>query len=128
MTEPLPGAVVYAKDHVAVAAFYRDVIGLTETSSERDHCVLESAHTRLVVQRIPEHIAADIDITQPPTRREDTAIKLLFVVDDLAATRQRVAETGGVIDPPDRAWTFQGHVRCDGHDPEGNPVQVIARG
>ena len=30
-----------------------------------------------------------------------------------------------MIDPAEREWSFQGYVRCDGHDPEGNVIQVI---
>lgn len=125
--EPLPGAVVYALDHRRVAEFYRAAIGLRESSCDDEHAVLESSQQRLIVLRIPEAIAAKITVQDPPERREDTAVKLLFVVHDIARARQQAAGLGGVIDPPDREWTFQGHTRCDGHDPEGNPLQVLSR-
>lgn len=46
---------------------------------------------------------------------------------DVVVTRVPGTNPGalaGVVDPPERAWTFGGYLRCDGHDPEGNPFQL----
>ena len=31
---------------------------------------------------------------------------------------------GGLVDPPEREWTAGGLRACDGHDPEGNVLQL----
>jgi predicted enzyme related to lactoylglutathione lyase len=118
------GAVVYAKNLSLLGRFYRDVMGLRVTQTESDHVVLESPVFQLVVVAIPSHLAADIHIASPPQRREDTAVKLIFAVSNIAAARSAAAALGGELNAPDREWEFQGERVCDGHDPEGNVVQV----
>jgi predicted enzyme related to lactoylglutathione lyase len=125
MSTPLkPGAVVFAKDLQRVARFYERVLSLAVLSAEPDHVVLESAAQQIVIHGIPKRIAADIHIATPPERREDTAIKLFFTVDSIDALRATAAALGGRIDPPARAWTARGFRAVDGHDPEGNVIQL----
>ena len=95
-------------------------------STESDHVLLERDGLRITVVAIPAAIARTIAIDDPPARREDTALKLSFPVADIAAARVVAAEHGGVIDPPEREWLFRGERMCDGHDPEGNVIQVCA--
>ena len=90
------------------------------------HVLLERYGRRITVVAIPAAIARTIRIEDPPKRREDTALKLSFPVADIAASRVVAAEHGGVIDPPEREWEFRGERVCDGHDPEGNVIQVCA--
>lgn len=116
------GAVVYACDLDRIAAFHAAVADLEEVSKALDHVVLERAGHRITVVAIPEAISRTIEITDPPARREDTALKLSFPVVDIAAA----AAQGGVIDPPEREWEFRGERVCDGHDPEGNVIQACA--
>ena len=79
--------------------------------------------TILTLVQIPDEIAADITLADPPQRREETPIKLSFAANDLAEVRALAATVGGVVDSVDMEWTF-GTVRVvDGHDPEGNVVQ-----
>ena len=124
MTEPLPGAVVYAKDVARAAEFYRAVAGLTLTETEAGYAFLEGEHVQIVVVAIPEARAAEIEIADPPVRRSDTAVKLHFPVPSIAAARVTAAASGGVVDPPDREWSMGAFTACDGHDPEGNVIQV----
>jgi len=118
------GAVVYAKDLSRVSAFYAAVVGLSVTHAEHDHVVLEAEAFQLVVHAIPAGIAASIDIADPPIRREGTALKLVFLVPSISTSRTLAAEHGGEVDPPEREWRFQSHRVCDGHDPEGNVIQL----
>jgi predicted enzyme related to lactoylglutathione lyase len=120
---PQAAAVLYAIDITRVGNFYANVAGLRITHAERGHVVLESAAFQLVIVAVPRKIAASIHLTQPPQRRENTAIKLVFPVADLAAARQAAQSHGGQIDGPEREWLFQDSRVCDGHDPEGNVVQ-----
>ena len=121
-------AVLYAKDPERVVAFYTGAVGLAVTSDEPDHAVLALSGFQLVVLRIPDHIAADIDIADPPVRREDTAVKLVFFVKDLAVVRASAPALGGSVNPPEREWNFDGATVCDGTDPEGNVIQLRVAG
>ena len=64
------------------------------------------------------------DVGSPPILREDTPIKLVFVVADIAAARASAAERGGSVNPVEHEWLFEGAKVCDGHDPEGNVFQL----
>ena len=117
-------AVVYAADLPRMTDFYRAVLALTVTHAESDHVVLASQSGALTLVEIPAHIAATFTISEPPERRDDQAIKLSFPVASLRAARELAAEYGGVIDPADREWQYATSRVCDGHDPEGNVLQV----
>jgi len=118
------GAVVFAKDIARVSRFYEQVIGLERVHEVADHVVLESEGFELVVVAIPAEIAARIEISTPPVRRENTAVKLVFHVADLDAARTAARAAGGELNPAAREWSFQGARVCDGHDPEGNVIQL----
>jgi hypothetical protein len=92
---PFAGAVVYAKDIVRVSRFYAQVAGFEIVHEVADHVVLESADCELVVVAIPAAIAVNIHIATPPARRENTAVKLVFRVDDLDAARIAMRAAGG---------------------------------
>ncbi len=89
-----------------------------------DHVVLESETYELVIVAIPAATAARIVIATPPVRRENTAFKLSFAVESLAAARVAAQEAGGELNAPAKEWEFQGMRVCDGCDPEGNMIQV----
>jgi predicted enzyme related to lactoylglutathione lyase len=118
------GAVVFAKDVARVSRFYAEVAGLEIVHEVADHVVLESGDCELVVVAIPPAVAAGIHIATPPVRRENTAVKLVFRVDDLESARVAARTAGGALNPPEREWEFQGARVCDGHDPEGNVLQL----
>lgn len=124
MTSICGGATVYAKQLERVSRFYAEVLGLSPTTRGGDFVVLEKGPLQIVVVQIPERIATTIDIASPPVRREDTALKLVLVVESIAGARDLAWELGGVVDPVEREWDFQGMRVCDGHDPEGNVIQV----
>jgi len=118
------GAVVYAKDLARLSTFYAEVSGLATVRSEHDHVVPASAAFELVVVAIPEPLASTIVLSAPPVRRTDTAIKLVFPVMSIASARDAAAKLGGELDPPGREWAVHGATVCDGHDPEGNVLQL----
>lgn len=125
MSAPQPfGAVLFAKDLPRVARFYEQLLTMTVVHAESDHVVLESPGCQLVVHAIPEPIARSIEIANPPVRREETPIKLFFQVASLAAARLAAAGLGGALNPPHREWEARGFRACDGHDPEGNVLQL----
>ncbi len=123
----LSGAVIYAKDPLRLAAFYASVATIAQRSDHDGYSVVGDGPGRLIFVRIPDHIASRIEITTPPERRENTPIKLLLRVDDLASARERAQAQGGALAPADREWIFENDRVCDGHDPEGNVFQLHAR-
>jgi predicted enzyme related to lactoylglutathione lyase len=122
-SSPFAAAVLYAKDRSRVANFYAQVAGLQVTHEEQGHLVLESEVFQLVIVAVPKKFVASIHITEPPKRRENAAVKLVFPVASLSAAREAAASHGGQLNPPEREWLFQDSRVCDGHDPEGNVVQ-----
>lgn len=117
-------AVLYAKDIDRVGAFYAGVMGMRIAHTQVDHVLLESPALELAIVAIPKALADSITIDDPPVRREDTPIKLVFFVPDLAAARTAAARLGGELNGPAREWRFGEFIVCDGHDPEGNVVQL----
>lgn len=125
MSEMTAGAVIYAKDIARVSAFYRAVTTLEVTHEEKGHVELRSGGFQLIVVAVSADIAESIEISAPPERRTDTALKLVLPVSSIAAAREAAARFGGELNAPDREWSFQGHRVCDGHDPEGNVAQFF---
>ncbi|MES2584774.1 MAG: VOC family protein [Pseudomonadota bacterium] len=123
---PKFGAVIYAKDLASIARFYAELLSMDVVHREPDHTVLESSDLQLVLHGIPQHVADTFEITSPPERRTDTAIKLFFTVADLVQARATAARLGGCLNDPDQEWEWaaQGVRACDGHDPEGNVFQL----
>ena len=121
--ESRTGAVLFAKNLDRVATFYSVVLGLSEVNRADDHILLESPGFQLVVHRITGAGPAADDIAAPPARRATAAFKPVFFVPSISRLRE-VAEThGGVMEPVDREWSFNGVAVCDGLDPEGNVIQ-----
>ncbi len=116
------GLFIYAVDTARIASFYEAVAGMTRLHQSPDLIVLESPDMQLVVHAIPPHLVADIVITSPPQRREDTALKFFFTVSGLAAARAIAARLGGEIFC--EHWQGPGFVACNAMDPEGNVFQV----
>jgi predicted enzyme related to lactoylglutathione lyase len=122
--QPRVGAVVFAKDLSRVAKFYEELLSMSVVHSESDHIVLESFGYQLVVHAIPKAIADSIDITSPPERRTETPIKLFFSVPSIAMARAKAVALGGGLNAKKHEWGAPGFRACDGHDPEGNVVQL----
>ena len=117
------GGVLFANSLDRVAAFYSAVLGLTEANRDADHILLESPGFQLVVHRIPGDRPATIEIAAAPVRRATAAFKPVFFVSSIANVRVAAAAHGGVMEPADREWSFNGVTVCDGLDPEGNVIQ-----
>jgi predicted enzyme related to lactoylglutathione lyase len=120
----LIGAVLYAKDLGRLVEFYSSVAGIEPQASEEAFAVLGPEPSQFVIVRMPKRIAQIIHIVTPPEPREDTPIKLVFGVKDIAHARDRAAELGGAMKSVEREWEFKGVKVCDGHDPEGNIFQL----
>lgn len=117
-------AILFTKDLTKLTSFYRDVLGLKATASRHDPAefvVLEAGACQLCLHRIPDDSARNIAIDDPPHPRSQTPIKLVFVVEDVDASRASLLSRGATMGPVHR---FPPLAYCDGTDPEGNIFQV----
>ncbi len=116
-------AALYAVDIDRVVAFYTGAAGMGVAHAEAGFTTLTSSVLELNVVGIRGDVADTIEIADPPVRREETPIKLAFVVSSIEVARAAAPSLGGGVDGPEREWEFNGWRVCDGHDPEGNVVQ-----
>ena len=118
------GAAVYVADLERVTRFYTQVFGLAVEDRQSGFAVLNAGGWRLYLVAMPADVVAEYGPSDPPQRREDTALKMIFGVSDLARARELVAARGGELNGPDSEWVMGTDRVCDGHDCEGNVFQV----
>ena len=116
------GLFVYAKEFDRVAHFYEAILGLARLRASEELVVLHGQGTQLIVHATPPQIASAIQISSPPQRREDTALKFFFTVPSIAAARATASALGGEVFP--ELWHGPGFRVCNACDPEGNIFQV----
>jgi predicted enzyme related to lactoylglutathione lyase len=107
-------------------AFYGTCFEMAAVDVAAGYCVLESESMVLSLVVVPDRVAATIPISTPPRRREDVPVKLAFGVDSIEDIRLLAAHMGGLVDPRASEWEFRGSRHCDGVDPEGNVIQMVA--
>lgn len=117
-------ATVYAKDARRLAAFYAEALRLARVEEGASFVVLASDAVELAVVQAPPAVADAIVVTEPPVLREETPIKLSFLVQDIEGVRPTVVRLGGGLAAPEAGWSWRGHVHLDGWDPEGNVFQL----
>lgn len=118
-------AVLFAKDLEKVTTFYTAVTGLEQIDwIDGGFCLLGERQFRFYIVLIPSSIAAVTHVEKPLKAREETPIKLVFSIDNIAHARLAAPNHGGIIFPPEQEWEFGGSLRCDGVDPEGNVFQL----
>jgi catechol 2,3-dioxygenase-like lactoylglutathione lyase family enzyme len=117
-------AVLFAKDHRRVAAFYTRALGMRCLGQDEHHSRLDCRGFELIVHRIPPPMADGIAIEQPPKRRVSGAIRLDYPVESLAASRVAARSLGGGIDDVPPEWAERDANFFFGYDPEGNQFGV----
>jgi len=117
---------VFTADLERMAAFYAAALGLCrENSSDAGFVIMRAdAGADVALHQLPPDIAATIAITSPPRWRDDTALKICFATDDLAAQRALILRHGGCAKDP---WSWNGTEFCECTDPEGNVIQIFCR-
>lgn len=127
MPATLAHGFVFVKDLDHVRRFYERAFGWTVHTGSDGFVVLSAdgdpGTPGVALHRLPDGVARQISVRQPPARRADAAIKLCFHTDALHDLRARILLNGGVVDAP---WTHEGRVYCDCTDPEGNVIQLIS--
>lgn len=112
------GLFIYAKDTERIASFYQAVAGMTRLAVSEELIVIESLDIQILVHSIPRAIADTINITSPPQRRYNTALKFFLTVNSLATARSVSATLGGEVF--NENWHGPRFVVCSAIDPEGN--------
>lgn len=120
-------AVIYAKDPERLASFYAHLVqGDAQVSPDGRFVTLTptGGAFELHVVAAGDEVREQIQISDPPTPRTDTPIKLVIDVEVTEALQDLVGAAGGVLSPPGDSWTWRGMVHRDGVDPEGNVFQL----
>lgn len=116
------GLFIYAKDLDRLADFYVRVLNMECIARTPELRVLESADMQLVLHEIPRFIAQQFEITVPPQKREDTALKFFFTVPSLATAQTAMSASGG--DFFGESFDAPGFRARNAYDPEGNIFQL----
>ncbi len=124
---PLSSVVVFVSDVARVAAFYRALADMVEVQAGDGHVVLEVAGLELVIHSLSNEPSPVREPDGRPHVREDSYLKLCLPVESIAGARAAAARFGGSIRAPEFEWEGRGFRACDGHDPEGNVIQVRER-
>jgi len=117
-------AVLYAKNLDRLVEFYTTLGLVVDESEHGDYAVLTGRGVELSIVQVPERIASQIEISNPPQVRSRTPIKLVFFVPSIEATMLAARKLGGRVDDGSRRWQFRGHAVQDAVDPEGNQYQL----
>lgn len=120
---PTPSVVLFVANVGALTAFYESLASMKRVAGDADHAVLEIAGFQLVIHRLRSE-PEPANLEGRVTVREDSYTKVCLPVDSIAAARERASRLGGSIKPAKAEWEARGFRACDGHDPEGNVIQV----
>ncbi len=116
------GLFIYAKDLERLASFYQTLLGMSRAHAAPGLVVLRSPDLQITVNAMPAHIAAQVDISSPPVKRDNAAYKFFFTVPSLQQASQAASALGGEVLP--EQWSGPGFIVCNAVDPEGNIFQV----
>ncbi len=117
-------AALFAKNLQGLASFYSEALGMIHVENDEHHAVLQQDDFELVIHQIPHSIADQIEILEPPVRREDGAVRLDYPVVDIRTSREVARSLGGDIDEAPPGWAERGTNFYLGCDPEGNVFGV----
>ncbi len=121
----LRGAVLYAKNLERLVAFYAALGNDVVVERESDFAIIQAHdNTELIILQTPEHVSAQIEITNPPVVRSETPLKLIFTVSSIEQALESVFKRGGALLAEASQWKFRSDLVQDIVDPEGNVVQL----
>ena len=105
-----------------MANFYSGLLGCEIVTHTEQFAKVSSASTDLLLHKIPAEFQEAVQ--KPPTVREDSVWKPVFEVASIEFARVIAQELGGHIKDASAEWELDGVIHCDGHDTEGNVIQV----
>jgi catechol 2,3-dioxygenase-like lactoylglutathione lyase family enzyme len=118
--------VLYVWDLNRMSAFYVGCFGFLPVEQEDDYVVLRLEDWELTLVAVPDTVASQSPLADPPARRERVPVKLGFTVRSIEAVRPVVERLRGATDASS-IWEFRSTRRCDATDPEGNVIQLLER-
>jgi predicted enzyme related to lactoylglutathione lyase len=121
---PKPSVVVFVADVRRISAFYRELASMSVLIEDDGYAVMEVEGLQLVVHALSGEPQVRRDAAGQVPVREDSYVKLCLPVKSISAARVIAAAHGGTIKSPEHEWEARGFRACDGHDPEGNVIQV----
>ncbi len=121
---PQAAVVLFVSDVHRVSRFYEGVGGMVMVHDAADHVILETHGMQLVVHAMRWSDGDQAGVAGGVVVREDSYLKFCFPVVSIAAARSAAFALGGAIKPASAEWEARGFRACDGHDPEGNVLQV----
>lgn len=114
----MSGALLFVKHLSTMTEFYRAVLGPESSSSYGVEWRCDG--WSFALHPIPDEVAQTIEIETPAVPREETPIKLIFAVEDVASVRAAAVRLGGQA--VERPWGA-----IDVIDPEGNIFALQSR-
>ncbi len=112
----LSRVMLFISDVPKIAAFYRDVLGLTPIGEITSEWVeLEAGSCTIALHHAPK----------PLSERGQPSAKIVFGVKDVLAGKALLESRGVKMG---EIYSFDGIDICDGLDPEGNLFQISSRG
>lgn len=124
MTPPNPSVVLFVDDVPRMTAFYAELAQMTVLHQEPSHAVLAIEGLEVVIHALPAYGGDDHATPTTVAVREDSYWKLCLPVVSILHAREVAAALGGAIRSAEHEWVARGFRACDGHDPEGNVLQV----
>ncbi len=122
--KPAPCIVLFVANVARCTAFYCEIAKMTRLHEESSYAILECNGLELVIHAFYGSANALDSAEEPPTVREDSCFKLCLPVTSIENARAIAPAWGGHIKPQESEWESRGIRACDGHDPEGNVIQV----
>ena len=119
-----PAVVVFVADVQRVSTFYRELASMQVLVQDDSHCVLAIDGFQVTVHALRGEPAVKTTTQGQVPLRQDSYVKLCLPVPSIALARTVAERCGGAIKSPDSEWEARGFRACDGHDPEGNVIQV----
>lgn len=123
-TRPEPCVVLFVANVARMTTFYAQVGTMRVVSGDAEHSVLQIDGFQLVIHQLRGETDPSGGGQMPPAVREDAYAKLCLPVRSIDEARTVAAPLGGSIKPASAEWEARGFRACDGHDPEGNVIQV----
>ncbi len=121
---PLPSVVIFVASVPRMASFYEALAEMKRIVGDDEHVVLEVAGFQLVIHKLRGASASEDGDGRKVEPREDSYLKVCLPVRSIADARAIATAHGGHIKPSKSEWEARGFRACDGHDPEGNILQV----
>jgi len=115
-------SMLYVKDFSKMKDFYIKMLRANPVNTDWNES-WALFETGFALHAIPNGHGGKVDLSAASEAREESPVKLIFLVEDVEAERNRLEGMG--ITMLRRTWQ-QPAESCDGMDPEGNVFQIVA--